>query len=631
VGWEPYSAATSPCLNKVYVTNWSSDTVSVIDVGTLTVTKEIGGLDGPRDIVISPYGHRAYVSNQSDDSIGVIDTINDRLIAVWPIGGSWLSGLDISPDGSTLYVADRYGQTRAVDTSSGRVITSIPTENTWDVEVFPAAAGPFAYVSNVDYRQVTVLDTSTNSITGTILLPPASGPRGLALFPPSTTCLHGLSVLLHPPSSEKGWTPGTSLVYTETLYNVTGATDSFTLTLSGNVWTTTLSITNTGSIADMTSVDFSVQVDIPAGATPGDIDVVTITATSLISPTVYSDTATITTTAFSGQYGYVFNPNNEEINVVDTVFHIDTGVAIDTSPYDTGSGTWPWRGALSPDGQWLYASLDSAQQVLVISTTTHTPAMTMTVGDGPHGIAFTADGDYAFVANQDSDTVSVIDTSGSSVTATIPVSDNPVSIATNPCLDKVYVTSFVNPLVDNGVVSVIDVGTLTVTKVIFGFSDPRDIVISPYGFRAYVSNTWDGSIGVINTINDSLITSWSIGGSALAGLDISPDGNTLYAADRWEGVTYAIDTSSGQIIATIPTSTGDSGSWGVEVVPAAGGPCAYVSNVDDQQVLVLDTNTNSVTTTISLSGGPRGLALFPTYTSCDRTYFYMPLTTRNYP
>ena len=101
---------------------------------------------------------------------------------------------------------------------------------------------------------------------------------------------------------------GSTLAYTETLHNLTGATDSFSLTLSGNVWTTTLSITNTGSISYQASVDFTVWVDIPGGATVGSSDLATVTVTSVLSPSVYSDTAAISTTVmcsptvvFSGQ------------------------------------------------------------------------------------------------------------------------------------------------------------------------------------------------------------------------------------------------------------------------------------------------------------------------------------------
>jgi YVTN family beta-propeller protein len=184
VGSEPYNVATHPYSNKAYVTNKGGDTVSLIDFGTMTVTQVIAGFAGPRDVVIAPNAQRAYVTNQDDGTIGVIDTVSDTLIDTWDIGGHWLAGIDISPDGSKLYVAENDSpyNTYVVDTTTGQVSEAIHTGNdTWDVEVFPTWAGDFAYVSVSGDDDVKVLDTTTDSIVGNIIL--SDGPRGLTLFP----------------------------------------------------------------------------------------------------------------------------------------------------------------------------------------------------------------------------------------------------------------------------------------------------------------------------------------------------------------------------------------------------------------------------------------------------------------
>jgi YVTN family beta-propeller protein len=194
------------------------------------------------------------------------------------------------------------------------------------------------------------------------------------------------------------------------------------------------------------------------------------------------------------QYGYVFNPDDDEINIINLETHADTGTSIDTSPY----GTYPWRGALSPDGQWLYVSLYESERVAVFATDTNSHTVTIDVGDGPNGIVFTPDSAYAFVANVNGGTVSVIDAGAQVVTATIPVGYGPSSVAIAPQGEKVYVTNYW----DNSV-SVLDTGALTVTATLTGLSGPWDVVISPSGDRAYVSNgDWgDGSISVIDTAN----------------------------------------------------------------------------------------------------------------------------------
>jgi YVTN family beta-propeller protein len=626
-----WSVASSPCLDKVYVSHNQDDSVSVIDIETLTVTHVIAGFDNPADIVVSPYGHRAYVIDKYDGRrISVIDTMTDELIDHWTVPGSYR--LDISPDGTTLYLADEH-VVHAVDTGTGEIVATISpdAESLQDVEVFPASAGPTAYASAPDDGEVVVLDTASNSQVGTIAL--GGEPDGLALFPMETACLSG-TVLLEPTLAYAYGGAGETVVFTETVANLTGATDSFDLALAGDVWTATLSIANTGPIPTMASLSFTVEVEIPAGAVAGDYDELTVTATSVNSDGLYTSTAELT--AAVPRPGYIFSRKGDVIDVVDTQFHRHTGITIDTSAY----GDDPWRGALSPDGAWLYTSFRYSDAVLVVDTATRAPVTSLDVGRA-HGIAFSADSSYAFAANREDGTVTVIDTGVPAVTTTIPVGDYPKSIAGSPCLDKVYVTNR-----DDSSVSVIDVGTLTVTAVITGFDHPWDVVVSPSGGQAYVSNKGesggrlrlpsqpnvDGSIGVIDTATDSLVATWIITGSAgLGGLDISPDGRTLYAVDSLRGIIYAIDTATGEVLDEIivgPLDDQEVG-WEIEVFPAGAGPYAYATIPNYDLMRVIDTDSNTVVRTILLTDGPRGLALFPPSTLCGASPYaaFIPETS----
>ena len=61
--------------------------------------------------------------------------------------------------------------------------------------------------------------------------------------------------------------PGTVITYEVSLINHTTSSDSFTLTLqSGNVWTATLSLTQTETLSIGESVDLELSVEIPPGA-----------------------------------------------------------------------------------------------------------------------------------------------------------------------------------------------------------------------------------------------------------------------------------------------------------------------------------------------------------------------------
>ena len=68
----------------------------------------------------------------------------------------------------------------------------------------------------------------------------------------------------------------------------------------------------------------------------------------------------------------------------------------------------------------------------MIDTATGVVSDTITVGNGPVGVAVTPDGKHVYVANTGDNTVSVIDTATGAVSATIPVGTSPVRVAICP-------------------------------------------------------------------------------------------------------------------------------------------------------------------------------------------------------
>src|SRR5215467_5899030 len=75
-----------------YVANNQSNSVSVIDTATNTVTATIPVGDGPSGAVFSPDGTRVYVMNTRDDIISVIDTATNTVAASIALGGIAIDG-----------------------------------------------------------------------------------------------------------------------------------------------------------------------------------------------------------------------------------------------------------------------------------------------------------------------------------------------------------------------------------------------------------------------------------------------------------------------------------------------------------------------------------------------------------
>ena len=115
-GSSPNSIAASD--TKVYVTNGSNDSISVIDAKSqkvistipLRLCPEFEHLRGhiPFGLTLSPDGKRLYVAEAGINAIAVIDTASEKLIGRIPT--CWFpSKVQISPDGKTLYAASAKG------------------------------------------------------------------------------------------------------------------------------------------------------------------------------------------------------------------------------------------------------------------------------------------------------------------------------------------------------------------------------------------------------------------------------------------------------------------------------------------------------------------------------------------
>lgn len=165
----------------------SGQLISIIDTSSYTVIKTISGLAaGPWYMAMSQTGDRLYVASHSttpDGAVTVIEVATNMVLKQIPVADA--TDMVLTPDGSHLYVV-RSNSSNAVaiiDTSSESVTSTIPLpSHGFDIAINPA--GNRIYVTDSASDTVSVIDTSSNAVVKTISIGAFSA--GIAVGPNGT-------------------------------------------------------------------------------------------------------------------------------------------------------------------------------------------------------------------------------------------------------------------------------------------------------------------------------------------------------------------------------------------------------------------------------------------------------------
>ena len=91
--------------STLVVVNPDSNSATLVDIASHSVTAELGvGVD-PRSATVSPDGARAFIANQGYDSVSVIDLAAHAVITTVSVGDRPV-GVAVSPDGRFVVVAE---------------------------------------------------------------------------------------------------------------------------------------------------------------------------------------------------------------------------------------------------------------------------------------------------------------------------------------------------------------------------------------------------------------------------------------------------------------------------------------------------------------------------------------------
>lgn len=237
------------------------------------------------------------------------------------------------------------------------------------------------------------------------------------------------------------------------------------------------------------------------------------------------DTTTIPNTVSTVQVGIA--PIGVAVNPAGTRVYVgnnDQGAGNTVSVIDTTTnppsvigmivvGYGPGGMAFNPSGTRLYVVNNPESSLTVIDVTQNPPAALTTVSllgsNGLCGVAVDPSGSLVYVAGSDSQLVHVFDASTNTVVAEISVAGNPVGVALNPTGTKLYVTQ---PHGAN-TVTVIDTISRSVLRWAIPVGiEPVGVAVNSSGTRVFVANLLSGTVSVLDTANDYVIDTISVGG-----------------------------------------------------------------------------------------------------------------------
>ncbi len=488
----PDAIAVSPTGFASVVLGQSSAVV-VIDTRTNSVTETLHLPGPPGAIAVTHNGRFAYVAREvrgyPNNVLDVIDTSTDTVITEIPVSET-VSGIAITPNDTTVYVASPSGTVTAIDAATKTVSATIQAKTPYQVTVAPD--GAFAYVSDPGSGGVLIVDTSTNTIVDHI--PADSGPYGIAVA-----------------------SNGRALYVVNSLYGVS-MIDTVTRTVTSVIHSDTL-----GSLVVRPDGRFAYVSII--GQYPGGTVALLVMDTmtnSIVARIPFDHTGPLAMSP-SGKFLYV---GSNPLAVVDTA----TNTIVHQISLESQNP--PEALALAPDGTRAYAVTEGTTNVdqfqcaasilWVIDTLRGTAsASTALPGDFPFDIAIAPDGRFAYVA-------------------IVP----PPPLQWGPCQFDDPPPPWCQCPVFSGVMAV-DTTTNTVVASI-PEAPPLAVAIHPDGQFAYVT-TRSYAVDVIDTSLHQVVTSVAAPSNRVA---VTPDGAAVYAVGLTSSVAV-IDTATKALAKTI--------------------------------------------------------------------------------
>jgi YVTN family beta-propeller protein len=184
VGNHPTYLAVDETTNRIYVSNQTDDTVSVIDGATNKVLGTVRVGHYPNGVAVNSTTNTIYVANLTGGTLSIINGTKLTATKIW-LGPS-PAKVAVNSSTNRVYVTleDQDGFLDVIDGKGRKVEASIPVPP-YPLSVAVGMDSNEVYVADFlcGCGQISIVDGATNAVMDTIHLPGASLVEGVALDP----------------------------------------------------------------------------------------------------------------------------------------------------------------------------------------------------------------------------------------------------------------------------------------------------------------------------------------------------------------------------------------------------------------------------------------------------------------
>jgi YVTN family beta-propeller protein len=178
--WETQGDPQIANTNKIYVVDSVGDQVFVVDGKTNEIITSISVGDNPRDSVFDPTLNKLYVTNLDSGTVSVINTLTNTVQATIPVIGA--AAIDIDTATNKVYAANfGLGTIKVIDTNTDTIVDTIITSGT---NLSAMAFSPNLqrlFIVDSNSNELITVDTVTKTEISSIAM--GGIPTGMAINP----------------------------------------------------------------------------------------------------------------------------------------------------------------------------------------------------------------------------------------------------------------------------------------------------------------------------------------------------------------------------------------------------------------------------------------------------------------